>query len=128
MQATLYPLASVGGSTCSNMDCKQARLSPMLQLGHVKVGCCLKHEQTWARNATTETSTRNDSAQRRCRICVVQEETVRDYWSYCGEIADLNLMRFPDSGRFRGIAFITFATVRCLALSAALLLFPQAAR
>ena len=50
-----------------------------------------------------------------------------DYWSYCGEIADLDLMRFPDSGRFRGIAFITFATVRCLALSAALLMCVQAA-
>ena len=47
---------------------------------------------------------------------------MRDYWSYCGEIADLDLMRFPDSGRFRGIAFITFATVRCSASSAALLM------
>lgn len=36
-------------------------------------------------------------------------------------------MRFPDSGRFRGIAFITFATVRCSASSAALLMFVQAA-
>ena len=128
MQATWYPLASVGGSTCSDMGCKHARLSPMLQLGHVKVGCCLNREQTWARNATLETSTRKDSAQRRCRMCVVQEEAVRDYWSYCGEIADLDLMRFPDSGRFRGIAFITFATVRCLASGAALLILPQAAR
>lgn len=24
---------------------------------------------------------------------------------------DLDLMRFPDTGRFKGIAFITFATV-----------------
>lgn len=41
-----------------------------------------------------------------------EEDDVREYWSYCGEIEDLDLMRFPDSGRFKGIAFITFATVR----------------
>lgn len=44
---------------------------------------------------------------------------MREYWSYCGEIESLDLMRFPDTGRFRGIAFITFATVRlgrCLCL------------
>ena len=50
---------------------------------------------------------------------------MREYWSYCGEVADLDLMRFPDSGRFRGIAFITFATVRCQASLAALLLVLQ---
>lgn len=37
---------------------------------------------------------------------------MREYWSYCGEVADMDLMRFPDTGRFKGIAFITFATVR----------------
>ncbi len=42
----------------------------------------------------------------------VQEDDVREYWGYCGEVADLDLMRFPDTGRFRGIAFITFATAR----------------
>ena len=36
---------------------------------------------------------------------------MRDYWSYCGEIEDLDLMVFPDTGRFKGIAFITFAEV-----------------
>lgn len=41
----------------------------------------------------------------------VQEEQVREYWSYCGEIEDLDLMRFPDTGRFKGIAFVTFAEV-----------------
>ncbi len=40
---------------------------------------------------------------------------MRDYWGYCGEVADLDLMRFPDTGRFRGIAFITFATARARA-------------
>ncbi|KAK9837126.1 hypothetical protein WJX81_004857 [Elliptochloris bilobata] len=39
-----------------------------------------------------------------------EEDEVREYWSYCGDVADLDLMRFPDSGRFKGIAFITFAT------------------
>ena len=39
---------------------------------------------------------------------------MRDYWSYCGEIEKLDVMRFPDSGRFKGIAFITFAEVCCL--------------
>ena len=41
-----------------------------------------------------------------------QEDEVREYWEFCGPIEDLDLMRFPDSGRFRGIAFITFAEVR----------------
>lgn len=36
---------------------------------------------------------------------------MREYWSYCGEIESLDLMRFPDTGRFKGIAFITFADV-----------------
>ena len=29
---------------------------------------------------------------------------MRDYWSYCGEIEKLDVMRFPDTGRFKGIA------------------------
>ena len=47
-----------------------------------------------------------------------QEEEVREYWSYCGEIEAVDLMRFPDTGRFKGIAFITFADVSqlCFAL------------
>ena len=39
-----------------------------------------------------------------------EEEDVREYWEWCGPIASLDLMRFPDTGRFRGIAFLTFAT------------------
>ena len=35
---------------------------------------------------------------------------VHEYWSYCGEIESLDCMTFPDTGRFRGIAFITFTT------------------
>ena len=41
-----------------------------------------------------------------------QEEDIREYWSECGTIEDLDLMRFPDTNRFKGIAFITFETVR----------------
>jgi nucleolin len=35
---------------------------------------------------------------------------VREYWEYCGPIESLDIMTFPDTGRFKGIAFITFAT------------------
>lgn len=38
-----------------------------------------------------------------------EEGEVRDYWSFSGDIADLQLMRFPDTGRFKGMAFITYA-------------------
>ena len=37
-------------------------------------------------------------------------EQVEEYWAYCGPIESLDLLTFPDSGRFRGIAFITYAT------------------
>ncbi|DBB09220.1 TPA: hypothetical protein ACH3X3_007805 [Trebouxia sp. C0006] len=37
-------------------------------------------------------------------------DAIREYWSFCGEIEDLDVMRFPDTGRFKGIAFITYAT------------------
>lgn len=40
-----------------------------------------------------------------------QESDLLDYWSYCGEVESLDMMRFPDTGRFKGIAFITFKTV-----------------
>ena len=42
---------------------------------------------------------------------VLQVDAIREYWSFCGEIEDLDVMRFPDTGRFKGIAFITYATV-----------------
>lgn len=38
------------------------------------------------------------------------EDQVREYWSYCGDIESLDVMTFPDTGRFRGLAFITFKT------------------
>ena len=40
-----------------------------------------------------------------------------EYWGECGEIEALDVMTFPDSGRFRGIAFITFKTVSQCAAS-----------
>lgn len=40
-----------------------------------------------------------------------QEDDVWEYWGYCGEIESMDLMRFPDTGRFKGICFITFKTV-----------------
>ena len=36
---------------------------------------------------------------------------MREFWEECGAVAEVDLMRFPDTGRFKGIAFITFATV-----------------
>ena len=35
---------------------------------------------------------------------------MHEYWSYCGEIESMDLMTFPDTGRFRGIVFVTFTT------------------
>ena len=43
----------------------------------------------------------------------LQEGAIREFWEECGAVEDLDLMRFPDTGRFKGIAFITFATVSC---------------
>lgn len=37
-----------------------------------------------------------------------EEDSIREYWSFCGPIEDLEVLRFPDTGRFKGIAFITF--------------------
>ena len=50
-----------------------------------------------------------------CRVYVggmpfsYEEDSIREYWSFCGPIESLEVLRFPDSGRFKGIAFITFA-------------------
>lgn len=38
------------------------------------------------------------------------ESMLREYWGYCGEIEGMDIMTFPDSGRFKGIAFITYKT------------------
>ena len=58
---------------------------------------------------------------------VSQVDTIREYWSFCGEIEDLDVMRFPDTGRFKGIAFITYTTVRHLTGWMSLLLWHQSA-
>ena len=42
----------------------------------------------------------------------LQEADVREFWEECGAVEEADLMRFPDTGRFKGIAFITFAMVR----------------
>jgi hypothetical protein len=36
------------------------------------------------------------------------EDTITEYWSFCGEVEAVEMLVFPDSGRFRGIAFVTF--------------------
>jgi len=38
------------------------------------------------------------------------EETIREYWEYCGELEEVDLLTFPDTGNFRGIVFLTFKT------------------
>ncbi|GIL82358.1 hypothetical protein Vretimale_11830 [Volvox reticuliferus] len=38
------------------------------------------------------------------------EETIREYWGYCGEVESMHLLTFPDSGNFNGTAYITFKT------------------
>lgn len=38
------------------------------------------------------------------------EAEIRECWETCGPIEHLSLLTFPDSGNFRGIAFITFET------------------
>lgn len=51
----------------------------------------------------------------RCRVYVggmpftYEEDSIREFWSFCGPIESLDVLRFPDTGRFKGIAFITFA-------------------
>lgn len=30
------------------------------------------------------------------------------YWEFCGPVEEVDLMTFPDTGRFRGIAIVTF--------------------
>eukprot|EP00270_Netrium_digitus_P016254 TRINITY_DN580_c0_g1_i1.p1 TRINITY_DN580_c0_g1~~TRINITY_DN580_c0_g1_i1.p1 ORF type:complete len:393 (+),score=115.65 TRINITY_DN580_c0_g1_i1:70-1248(+) len=50
----------------------------------------------------------------------VTEDGIRSYFEGCGSVESVELLTFPDSGRFRGIAFVTFksmtATKKALAL------------
>ncbi|KAL2641605.1 hypothetical protein R1flu_009192 [Riccia fluitans] len=41
----------------------------------------------------------------------VTEENIVDFFSECGKITELDCVLFPDTGKFRGLAFITFETV-----------------
>lgn len=51
---------------------------------------------------------------RRVYVCGMpheyDEETLKEYWSFCGEIESMDLMHFPDTGNFNGAMFITFKT------------------
>lgn len=38
----------------------------------------------------------------------VTEDDIHEFFQDCGTISELDCMIFPDTGRFRGIAFITF--------------------
>ena len=62
--------------------------------------------------ATATTAKHNDHQHPvlKCQVRL-QEQDVREFWEECGEVAEVDLMRFPDTGRFKGIAFITFADV-----------------
>lgn len=53
----------------------------------------------------------------------MQLDGIKEYWSFCGEIEDLDVMRFPDTGRFKGIAFITYTTVSFETLVASCVFF-----
>lgn len=36
------------------------------------------------------------------------EDDVWNYFDHCGTITDIDFMKFPDTGKFRGIAIISF--------------------
>lgn len=38
------------------------------------------------------------------------ESEFYEYWSYCGEIQSMDMLKFPDTGRFRGLAYVTFVS------------------
>jgi len=38
----------------------------------------------------------------------VSEGDIYEYFQECGSIVELDCMTFPDTGKFKGIAFITF--------------------
>jgi len=68
-----------------------------------------------AEASTKETATSDDSANGNLRLFVggiawvVDEETLRKDFSECGEIADLKLVMDRETGKSKGIAFITMA-------------------
>ncbi|GMH45664.1 hypothetical protein BSKO_13621 [Bryopsis sp. KO-2023] len=40
----------------------------------------------------------------------LSEEEVKEFWTECGEVESVDCMVFPDTKKFRGIAFVTFST------------------
>mmetsp|Transcript_7412 Transcript_7412/g.19776 ORF Transcript_7412/g.19776 Transcript_7412/m.19776 type:complete len:494 (-) Transcript_7412:479-1960(-) len=59
-------------------------------------------------------ATKDGYVARRVWLCGMpheySEDDVRAYWEECGPIESMDLLRFKDSGRFNGAAFITFRT------------------
>lgn len=51
---------------------------------------------------------------KRVYVCGLPHEwdrdTILEYWSECGEVEALDMMTFPTTGNFNGVAFITFKT------------------
>lgn len=39
------------------------------------------------------------------------EDDIRYYFESCGTITDVDCMKFPDTGKFRGIAIISFKVI-----------------
>lgn len=39
------------------------------------------------------------------------EDDIRSYFEGCGTITEIDCMKFPDSGKFRGIAIISFKVI-----------------
>ena len=50
------------------------------------------------------------------------EDDIRSYFESCGTITEVDCMTFPETGKFRGIAIITFK-VRTIALFKSMLVF-----
>jgi len=53
------------------------------------------------------------------------EGDVRAYWEECGPIETMDLLKFKDTGRFNGAAFITFQTEVLLAYIAMDVMFVE---
>ena len=52
------------------------------------------------------------------------EDDIRSYFEGCGTITEIDCMTFPETGKFRGIALISFK-VRSVIFCSLFLLFPS---
>ncbi|MEW5301057.1 MAG: hypothetical protein WDW38_009371 [Sanguina aurantia] len=61
-------------------------------------------------------SSKDGYVPRRVFVCGMPHEfsetELRAYWGFCGEIEALDCLSFADSGRFNGVCFITFKSVK----------------